>query len=325
MPGRRPNAAPGPQPAGHLSGLSHKQPAAVRSAARSARPARLKSKFPMQCLAEPVCYLVHCCLRYMAGGISADQSEHARTAQVSLKAGLAGDYVEVNVLEAFRFGEQRHVGLAASGHIPQRGADGFEQCSQICGFIGGEVIERDGMTARDKHQPAGQRRAECVGNPPSRPQVDPLSCRQICPRVVRTTHALPVSWHEPHSSRTVFRSHQARALPPQPASTGATDSIPSRSARGRDCGSSGVSGPITPGVIARRERCRDDRDTRRRGTRKRKDKPELTAEQKLAEELVRPGPRSGSVPDGPGWAAEAADQDGPGDRAQPGDDRAPRS
>jgi hypothetical protein len=57
------------------------------------------------------------------------QSEHARTAQVSLEAGLAGDDVEVDVLKAFRFGEQRHVGLAAADHIPQRGADGSEQWS----------------------------------------------------------------------------------------------------------------------------------------------------------------------------------------------------
>ena len=135
----------------------------------------------------------------MAGGIAAEQSEHARTAQVSLQPGLAGDDVEVNVLKAFRFGEQRHVGLAAADHIPQRGADGSEQWSQIRGFIGGEVIERDGMTARDKHQPAGQRRAECVGNAPSRAQVDPLSCRQVCPRTVGTAHA---PW-SPGTSRIV--------------------------------------------------------------------------------------------------------------------------
>ena len=57
---------------------------------RRARSARLKSKFQMQRLAEPICYLVHCCLRYIAGGIAAEQSEDAQTAQVSLKAGLAG-------------------------------------------------------------------------------------------------------------------------------------------------------------------------------------------------------------------------------------------
>lgn len=75
--------------------------------------------------------------------------------------GRAGgdDDVEVNVLKAFHFGEQRDVGLAAADHIPQRRADGSEQRSQIRGFIGSRVIERDGMTARDKHQPAGQRRA----------------------------------------------------------------------------------------------------------------------------------------------------------------------
>src|ERR1700733_6991999 len=93
---------------------------------RRARSVRLKSRFQTQRLAEPACYLVHHCLRYIAGGIAAEQSEHARTAQVSLKAGLAGDDVEVDVLKAFRFGEQRHVGLAAADHIPQRGADGSE-------------------------------------------------------------------------------------------------------------------------------------------------------------------------------------------------------
>jgi hypothetical protein len=57
---------------------------------RRARPIRLKSKFQVQGLAESLCCLVHDCLRYMAGGIAAEQSEHARTAQVSLQAGLAG-------------------------------------------------------------------------------------------------------------------------------------------------------------------------------------------------------------------------------------------
>lgn len=172
----------------------------------------LKSKFQIQRLAESVCYLVHYCLRYIAGGIAAEQSEHARTAQVSLKAGLAGDDVEVNVLKAFRFGEQRHVGLAAADHIPQCRADGSKQWSQICGFIGGQVIERDGMTARDKHQPAGQRRAECMGCAPSWAQVDPLSCRQIYPRIVGTTHALLVSRHEPHCSRTAFSLPPSKSL-----------------------------------------------------------------------------------------------------------------
>jgi hypothetical protein len=66
---------------------------------------------------------------------------------------------------------------------------------------------------------------------------------------------------------------------------------------GRDCGSNGVSGPITPGVMARRERCRDDRDTRRRD--EEKDKPEPTAEQKVAEELVRRAREQGLSLTGP--------------------------
>jgi hypothetical protein len=178
----------------------------------------------MQCLAESLCYLVHYCLRDIAGGIAAEQSEHARTAQVSLQAGLAGDDVEVNVLKAFRFGEQRHIGLAAADHIPQRGADSSEQWSQIRGFIGGQVIERDSMTARDKHQPAGQRRAECVGNAPSRAQVDPLSCRQICPRIVGAAHALLVSRHEPHCFRNgVPAATKQEPHHHKPANTGATD------------------------------------------------------------------------------------------------------
>jgi hypothetical protein len=37
-------------------------------------------------------------------------------------------------------------------------------------------------------------------------------------------------------------------------------SMAGRASRVRDCGSNGVSGPIAPGVMARRERCRDDRD-----------------------------------------------------------------
>lgn len=49
-----------------------------------------------------------------------------------------------------------------------------------------------------------------------------------------------------------------------------------------------------------------------------KKKPEPTAEQLAAEEMG-----AGPVADRPGRAAQAADQDGPGDGAEPGDDRAP--
>jgi hypothetical protein len=45
---------------------------------------------------------------------------------------------------------------------------------------------------------------------------------------------------------------------------------------------------------------------------RKKDKPAPTAEQQVAEELV-PSPGVGPVADRPGWAAEAADQDGAGD------------
>lgn len=50
-----------------------------------------------------------------------------------------------------------------------------------------------------------------------------------------------------------------------------------------------------------------------------KKKPEPTAEATAAEEMVRRAREQGPVPDQPGRAAEAADQD----RAEPGDDRAP--
>src|SRR5436190_9004999 len=54
-----------------------------------------------------------------------------------------------------------------------------------------------------------------------------------------------------------------------------------------------------------------------------KGKPERTAEQELAEEMVaRPG--AGRVADRPGGAAQAAHEGGPGDRAEPGDDRLDR-
>ena len=43
--------------------------------------------------------------------------------------------------------------------------------------------------------------------------------------------------------------------------------------------------PITPGLLARRERCRDDRDTRRRDEEEGQAEP--TTEEKVAEELVR--------------------------------------
>src|SRR5947207_3818977 len=92
----------------------------------------------------------------------------------------------------------------------------------------------------------------------------------------------------------------------------------------RDCGSNGVSGPITPGVMAWRERCRDDRDTGQCGS-----EEEGQAGADCGAEAGRgaggPGPGAGRVADGPGWAAEAADQDGAGDGAESGDDRASRS
>jgi hypothetical protein len=64
-----------------------------------------KSDSQLQCPAEFACYLVHYCFRYVTGGIAAEQSEHARAAQVGLQAGLAGDDVKVDVLKAFRFRE----------------------------------------------------------------------------------------------------------------------------------------------------------------------------------------------------------------------------
>src|SRR5262249_14395547 len=90
------------------------------------------------------------------------------------------------------------------------------------------------------------------------------------------------------------------------------------------CGSNGVSGPITPGVMAWRERCRDDRDTRRCG---KQEEGQAGADRgtEAGGGAGGPGPGAGRVADRPGRAAQAADQDGAGDRAEPGDDRAPRS
>ena len=56
-----------------------------------------------------------------------------------------------------------------------------------------------------------------------------------------------------------------------------------------------------------------------------KKKPaEESAEQQAAAELVRMAKAAGSVADGPGWAAQAADQDGARDCSERGDDRASR-
>jgi hypothetical protein len=55
-----------------------------------------------------------------------------------------------------------------------------------------------------------------------------------------------------------------------------------------------------------------------------KKKPEPTAEAIAAEEIVRRARGAGPVSDRSGRAAETADQDGAGDHAEPGDDRAPR-
>src|SRR5689334_9509783 len=82
--------------------------------------------------------------------------------------------------------------------------------------------------------------------------------------------------------------------------------------------------PITPGVMTWRERCRDDRDTGHCGS-----EQEGQAGADRGAEAGRgaggSGPGAGRVVDRPGWAAEAADQDGAGDGAESGDDRASRS
>jgi len=51
-------------------------------------------------------------------------------------------------------------------------------------------------------------------------------------------------------------------------------------------------------------------------------KADPTAEEQAAGELVRRAREAGPVPDRPGRAAQAADQDGARNRAEPGDDRA---
>src|SRR5690348_6939646 len=84
------------------------------------------------------------------------------------------------------------------------------------------------------------------------------------------------------------------------------------------------SAPTTPGLMAWRERCRDDRDTRRRD----KQEEGQAGADRGAEAgggAGGPGPGAGRVADRPRRAAQAADQDGAGNRAEPGDDRAPRS
>src|SRR5262249_40887197 len=97
---------------------------------------------------------------------------------------------------------------------------------------------------------------------------------------------------------------------------------PDMDAVGGACGSNGVSGPITPGLMAWRGRGRDDRDTRRRGG---QEEGKAGADRGTAGGggTGAPGPGAGPVADWAGWAAEAADQDGAGDGAEPGDDRAP--
>ena len=52
----------------------------------------------------------------------------------------------------------------------------------------------------------------------------------------------------------------------------------------RVCGPNGVSGPVTPRLMAPRERCSGDQDT---GRVTRKSKREPTAEERAAEEMVR--------------------------------------
>lgn len=83
-------------------------------------PGHARSEFWVQSLAEADGYLVHQGLGYVAGGVAAEQGEHARAAQVGCQAGLAGNDVKVNVGEAFRLGEQRDVGLLAAGNLPER-------------------------------------------------------------------------------------------------------------------------------------------------------------------------------------------------------------
>jgi hypothetical protein len=67
--------------------------------------------------------------------------------------------------------------------------------------------------------------------------------------------------------RTFLYRHRVRARNPRASRRLGVPQLPGRPPRplqaAQDCGSNGVSGPITPGLTAWRERCRDDRDTGR--------------------------------------------------------------
>src|SRR5262245_17346723 len=83
---------------------------------------------------------------------------------------------------------------------------------------------------------------------------------------------------------------------------------------------------VCPALIAepgvQRERCRNGRDTW--GC----DEEGRAGADRRGEDCGGygpPGPGAGPVADRVRWAAQAAGQDGPGDRAEPGDDRAPRA
>ena len=152
----------------------------------------------MQGARQAVRDVIHDRLGYVARGIAAEESEHARAAEVGGQVRLAGDDVKVNVLEPLSLGEERDVSFAAAEYLAQRGCESAEQRAELGGFLRRQLVQSGDVAAWQDDQPARQRGPEGMRNPPPLADVHPLSRRQIGAGVICTSQAFAVRRHNEH-------------------------------------------------------------------------------------------------------------------------------
>jgi hypothetical protein len=134
--------------------------AAPRSpGARQKRPSRARGQNATDAGRD----LIHDNVRHMAGGIAAEQPEHARSAEVGVQVAMPRDSVKVGVLEALGFGEERDIGLVAADDLPQRGCQAGEQWPRSAASAG--VSSSSAITCRAARSSRRAARPESVGLP----------------------------------------------------------------------------------------------------------------------------------------------------------------
>lgn len=91
----------------------------------------------------------------------------------------SGHDVEMDVREALGLSELRNIGLHAARHSLQRLRQAYLPGPEGSGFCVAQLGYRCHVSAREKHQPARQRRVESVRHPPELIDSDTLSQRQL--------------------------------------------------------------------------------------------------------------------------------------------------